>query len=293
MPVTPISFANRSTALSASEVSVQLEAMADDVFGAAAAQGRAGARVVRRPFGEVVWNPIYPDLFFLDGVVELVAPDWRVADLERAIHETAPEIRSFRAHVRDPKTIATLGASLTQSGYHHEVRVGMVQVFTPHPDPSPQARREIRQIAGSHPTLPREQGRESSQWQAFEESILADTSEQGWTRPMRDQLTALYRWRAENTPTRFYVAFDGERPVGHVALFQHGPTAYLHGLFTDPAARRRGVGSALTQAMHREMQAIGCDRLTLQCTDDGYLPAYYHRLGFRRVGEQHIWSKAR
>jgi ribosomal protein S18 acetylase RimI-like enzyme len=287
MPVTPISFASRSTARSASEVSVQLEALADEVFGAAAAQGRAGARVVRRPFGEVVWNPTYPDLFFLDGIVDLVAPHWRVADLERAIHEAAPEIRSFRAHVRDPKTVARLGASLTQAGYHHEIRVAMVHVMSP-PSPSPSLLGEGR---GGGLIVVRVIG--PADWAAFEELIRADTTEHGWTQPMRDQLIALYRWRAENTPTTFHVAFDGERPVGHVALFQHGPTAYLHGLFTHPAARRRGVGSALTQAMYREMQAIGCDRLTLQCTDDGYLPAFYHRLGFRRVGEQHIWSKPR
>jgi ribosomal protein S18 acetylase RimI-like enzyme len=286
MPVTPISFASRSTARSASEVSVQLEALADGVFGAAAAQGRAGARVVRRTFGEVVWNPIYPDLFFLDGIIDLVAPDWRVADLERVIHETAPELRRYRAHVRDPKTIARLGASLTQSGYHHEIRVAMVQVMSPRA-----ASPGSGEGRGGGLTIVRVVN--AAAWAAFEELILADTSEHGWTPPMRDQLIALYRWRAENTPTTFYVAFDGERPVGHVALFQHGPTAYLHGLFTHPAARRRGVGSALTQAMHRETQAIGCDRLTLQCTDDGYLPAYYHRLGFRRVGEQHIWSKPR
>jgi hypothetical protein len=40
-------------------------------------------------------------------------------------------------------------------------------------------------------------------------------------------------------------------------------------------------------------QSIGCDRVTLQCTDDGYLPGYYARLGYRAVGERHIWTKPR
>ena len=41
-------------------MSIQLEALADEVFGAAAAQGRAGGVHLRRPFGEIVWNTTYP-----------------------------------------------------------------------------------------------------------------------------------------------------------------------------------------------------------------------------------------
>lgn len=260
-------------------MSVQLEALADEVFGAAAAQNRAGAQTVRRPFGDVVSNPSFPDLFFLHGVVDLVAPEWRVDALERALQEAMPDVGSVRAHIRDKRTIATLGASLTAAGYHHEIRVAMVQVFTPHPDPPPQGGREIGRVDAP------------DRWVAFEELIKVDTAEHEWTPSMREQLIALYRWRADHTPTTYYVAMDGGRPTANVALFQHRSTAYLHGLFTRPDARRRGLGSALTRAMHGQMQALGCERLTLQCTDDGHLPAYYHRLGFRRVGEEHIWSK--
>lgn len=267
-------------------MSVQLEALADEVFGAAAAQGRAGARSMRKPFGEIVWNPTYPDLFFLHGIFDLVAPTWRADDVERALRETLPDFRIFRLHVRDPKTIATLGGSLAAAGYQRDIRIAMVQVMSA-PSPSPGS----GEAGGGGLNIIRVVG--AVDWAAFEELIHLDTTEHEWTASMRDQLIALYRWRAENTPTSFYVACDGERPVGHVALYQHGPTAYLHGLFTDPGQRRRGVGSSLTRAMHDEMRAMGAERLTLQCSDDGYLPAYYHRLGFRRVGEQHIWSKPR
>ena len=270
-------------------MSVQLEALADEVFGAAAAQGRAGAQSRREPFGEVVWNPSYPDLFFLNGIIDVVAPTWRANDVERVLREAMPDIRSFRAYVRDPKTIATLGASLTASGYHHEIRVAMVQSFAPHPDTPPQGRRGNRAgRAGEFAMLSVDNDK---RWAAFEESVRTDTTEHEWTTAMTEQLVALYRWRAANTPTKFFVAIDGELPAGHVALFQHGATAYLHALFTRSGLRRHGVGSALTLAMHDEMRAMGAERLTLQCTDDGYLPNFYHRLGFRRVGEQQIWSK--
>jgi hypothetical protein len=110
-------------------VSVQLEALADQVFAAASAQARAGARTVRRPFGEAIWNATYPDLFFLNGIGDLVAPGWQVADFEAAVREFIPGVAAFRASSRDPRTIATLGDSLVAAGYRHEVRIAMVQAF--------------------------------------------------------------------------------------------------------------------------------------------------------------------
>jgi hypothetical protein len=43
--------------------------------------------------------------------------------------------------------------------------------------------------------------------------------------------------------------------------------------------------------MRAQAAAIGCSRLTLQCIDDAYLPAYYERLGFKAVGKQYIWTR--
>ncbi|HET9847773.1 MAG TPA: GNAT family N-acetyltransferase [Candidatus Dormibacteraeota bacterium] len=265
--------------------------MADEVFAAAAAQARAGARAVRRPFGEVIWNPTYPDLFFLNAVGDLIAPDWQVGDFETAVREAMPGVATFRGYSRDPRTIATLGQSLVAAGYRHDVRIAMIQTFTPEqfslsrPVPPP--------LAGEGPgggfhTLPVDN---PERWTDLERLISVDTREHGWPEAIRDQLIALDRWRVAQTPTRFFLAYQADRAVAHVGLFQHATTAYLHALFTDPAARRHGAGSILTSAMHDEATAWGCDRLVLQCNDDGYLPGYYARLGFRAVGEQHLWTK--
>ena len=262
-------------------MSIQLEALADEVFGAAAAQGRAGGVHLRRPFGEIVWNTTYPDLFFLNGIEDLVAPNWDAADLERVVREAIPRATTFRASSRDPATILALNPRLLAAGYTSETRVAMVQVSVPS-TPSgggPAEGFKILPVAGE------------ASWTAFEELIRADTQEHGWTDAMRAQLIALYRWRAANTPHHFYLADDGTRTVGHVGLFQHGPSGYLHGLYTHPSARRRGAGAALTLAMGAEARALGCERLTLQCTRDSSLPAYYSRLGFRAVGEKQIWTR--
>lgn len=266
-------------------MSVQLAALADEVFRAAAAQARAGAQSVRRSFGEAIWNPTYPDLFFLNGIGALVAPDWQVGDFEAAVLESMPGVRGFRAYSRDPHTIATLGASLVAAGYGHDVRIGMVQAFAPNQVSPYPLRGGPGRGFDIHPVDT------DDRWSDLERLISVDTQEHGWTRQMREQLIALYRWRVEQTATRFFLAYQADRAVAHVGLFQHGATAYLHALFTDPAARRRGAGSILTLAMYDEATAMGCDRLVLQCSDDGYLPAYYARLGFRAVGEQHIWTK--
>jgi GNAT superfamily N-acetyltransferase len=301
---------SRPTAPLASKVSVQLEALADEVFEAATAQARLGGQSARHPFGEAIWNPDYPDLFFLNGIERLVAPDWSVADFEAAVRQVLPGTRHFRAYSRDPKTIAVLGAAMTAAGYRHEVRVAMVQVDTPSssgggqsggfPDsPSPYGGGQ----GGGLPDRPSPSGGgqggglrmsridDTVSWRDFEASIRADTHEHGWSPAMTDQYLRLAHWRATNTPHRYFLAYDRDRVIAHVGLFQNGASAYLHGLYTHPDARRRGAGRALTLAMTAEARALGCDRLTLQCVDDGYLPGYYAKLGYRPVGEQHLWTR--
>jgi GNAT superfamily N-acetyltransferase len=216
----------------------------------------------------------------LNGIEDLVAPNWDVADLERVVREAIPRPTTFRASSRDPATILALNPRLLAAGYTSEVRVAMVQVSVPsNPSGGEPGGFKILPVAGE------------ASWAAFEGLIHADTHEHGWTDAMRAQLIALYRWRAANTPHHFYLADDGALTVGHVGLFQQGASAYLHGLYTLPSARRRGVGAALTLAMSAQTRALGAERLTLQCTRDSPLPAYYQRLGFRAVGEKQIWTR--
>jgi N-acetylglutamate synthase-like GNAT family acetyltransferase len=212
-----------------------------------------------------------------------VAPNWDAADLEKVVRDAIPAATTYRASSRDPATIAALNPRLIAAGYRSEIRVAMVQVSVPS-TPSPSGGGQ----GGGFKIVP--VGTDAS-WAAFQGLIHTDTQEHGWTGPMKAQLIALYRWRAANTPHHFYLAEDGTQTIGHVGLLQHGTSAYLHGLYTHPSARRRGAGAALTLAMSAEARALGCERLTLQCTRDSPLPGYYSRLGFRAVGEKQIWTR--
>jgi ribosomal protein S18 acetylase RimI-like enzyme len=263
-------------------VSIQLEALAEEVFGAAAAQARLGSHSVRKGFGELIWNRQYPDLLFLNSVSDLVARDWSVADLERSMQEAIPGLRSYRVYSRDPATIANLGRALTDAGYEHEVRIAMVQAYQEVSRDAWSAKRaEFRCVAV---------GVEAA-WKDLEASLHTEGAERGWPRNMSEQYVDLLRWRCENSPHHYALALDAGRPVAHAGWYQHRTTAYLHGIYTHRDQRRRGAARQLTLTMAEDSRRAGCDRVTLQCIDDGYLPAYYGRLGFRSVGEQHIWAK--
>lgn len=258
-------------------MSVQLDALADEAFAAAAAQARGAALVARLPFGEVRHSPAYPDLVFLNGIADLCAPSWSVADLERALADSLPGITKVRVSSRDPETIAELGPGLVQAGYQAECRVAMVEVAPAERPLKPLT--EVRLVETAE------------DWQDFAGLIREDTAEQEWTAAMRDQLTRLYRDGQDEPVQSWLLARVSGDAVAYVGLYQHGTVGYLHALFTRPTGRRQGVGSSLIQEAAARARTIGCARLTLQCARDSFLPDFYHGLGFRTVGEMWIWIR--
>jgi N-acetylglutamate synthase-like GNAT family acetyltransferase len=174
--------------------------------------------------------------------------------------------------------VAALAAGFAEEGHRSQTRVAMVQVFISSPGHG----------GGSRWGLSLVPVQDEKGWSAFEGLIRAAGAVQSRTDDMAADLIALYRWRAANSPHRFYLACDGDRAVAHVGLFQHRSNGYLHALFTRPDCRRRGAGSFLTLAMDSEARAVGCERVALDCARDSRLPAYFARLGFRAVGERQV-----
>lgn len=77
------------------------------------------------------------------------------------------------------------------------------------------------------------------------------------------------------------VAEDATGPVGGGTAIPRGAVAELTGIATLPAARRRGVGLAVTAALVAEVRRRGVDVVFLTAAGDD-VARVYERAGFRR-----------
>ena len=95
------------------------------------------------------------------------------------------------------------------------------------------------------------------------------------------------RWRGRlndpDNPT--FLGFDGDTPVGLDGVYTENGDLILVAMWVAPAARRSGVGAALTNAVCDWAKAHGATRLFLSVAE-GNEPArrLYERLGFTMTG---------
>ncbi|HEY8584950.1 MAG TPA: GNAT family N-acetyltransferase, partial [Capillimicrobium sp.] len=83
------------------------------------------------------------------------------------------------------------------------------------------------------------------------------------------------------------VAVDGSRVVGGAAVACFGPTGWIGALGVSARARRRGVGTALTEGCVDRLRELGATTVLLYATAAG-LPVY-QRVGFVAEGEARAW----
>jgi len=81
----------------------------------------------------------------------------------------------------------------------------------------------------------------------------------------------------------FYVGYQDGAPVTSGVGVQTGRTIGVYNIATVEAARRRGLGAAMTMRVVDEGAAAGCDTAILQASEMGL--SVYERLGFRTVVE--------
>jgi GNAT superfamily N-acetyltransferase len=81
-----------------------------------------------------------------------------------------------------------------------------------------------------------------------------------------------------SAPTRLYVAFGDDQPVGMASAFFGEEVALLTALAVLERERRRGVGRALAAARLREARDRGCTLAVLDPSPDG--AKLYESLGF-------------
>jgi GNAT superfamily N-acetyltransferase len=87
-----------------------------------------------------------------------------------------------------------------------------------------------------------------------------------------------------------FVAEEGDRWVGMATGLEDAPDEagpILVGMFVESAARRRGIGGALVEAVIAWARGRGAARLTLWVTSTNRSAiALYERCGFRPTGER-------
>ena len=97
-------------------------------------------------------------------------------------------------------------------------------------------------------------------------------------------------WDADHLPGQRYVAIDGERVVGWIALTAYSDRCCYRGVadlsvYVEPAAQGRGVGRVLLEHLVAEAETAGI--WTLQAgifPEDEASLALHRRCGFRVVG---------
>lgn len=90
-----------------------------------------------------------------------------------------------------------------------------------------------------------------------------------------------------NASARVLVAEHRAALVGTASVASFGPTGWIGALGVEPAARRRGIGGALTEQCIAWLRERGASTVMLYATDQGR--PVYERLGFVAEGSATAW----
>ncbi len=115
----------------------------------------------------------------------------------------------------------------------------------------------------------------STCWAAYPGCVMDVDGEEPW---LRSPATAYRSWGAT-----MWVLVDQGRLIACVGLKPGGRSAELKSLYVAPAARRRGLGAALSDLVETEARRRGYDALDLW-SDTRFTDAHrlYEGLGYRR-----------
>jgi ribosomal protein S18 acetylase RimI-like enzyme len=98
---------------------------------------------------------------------------------------------------------------------------------------------------------------------------------------------------------RVFLAYEDQRPLG-VAIcligfssFRAKPLINIHDIAVSPAARGKGIGRKLLEAVEAEGRALGCCKVTLEVrSDNDRAMGLYRSVGFQSSDpETYFWSQ--
>jgi GNAT superfamily N-acetyltransferase len=122
---------------------------------------------------------------------------------------------------------------------------------------------------------------------------IRDTGELARVDPIRERagFSAIVleemRWAHRVGTGETFLAEDGDEALGASAALLMGSTGWIGGVCVEPQARRRGIGTAVTEAAVAWLRERGARTVLLYATDLG-LPIY-ERMGFAIDGAAELW----
>lgn len=109
------------------------------------------------------------------------------------------------------------------------------------------------------------------------------------TRSARAGLESLY----DEDPGQVWVASHLGRIIGVCSAVFRDRHAHVQSFFITPKWQQRGVGGELLRRLHRAGQEAGCERFSLQASDDPRALGLYFRLGMRVEAPNVVWASTR
>lgn len=110
----------------------------------------------------------------------------------------------------------------------------------------------------------------------------------------RAEVKAYLRWLRHRDPNGSFIAYDGERPVGFIAVdprWDHD-TGAVHELVVDPAYQGRGLGRALLGYGMAYLRSRGCRQCELWVGEHNERArALYRSLSFAENGRWGKWIR--
>ena len=127
---------------------------------------------------------------------------------------------------------------------------------------------------------------------ALDPDLFARVLNRGWELPDGHARGRLYAATLGRSGWSHYLALVDGRPTGAAVLARQEGVAVGMVAATDPAARGRGVQTALIGRRLADARAAGCDLAVTETVADNASPRNFRRAGFRLLHHRRIYGKA-
>ena len=97
--------------------------------------------------------------------------------------------------------------------------------------------------------------------------------------------------RSRQPAVSYFGAFDGADLLGFFSVFAHDGVGYLEDLLVAPAARKRGVATALVAHCVAAARGNGAHTIFLPAAHDDTPKRMYVKMGFAPIGTAWSWLR--